>query len=299
MKLLFLLFAALAAPSLACAWLAPDVEALARAAGNLEEFRSGGSFGCLYAAEGGGNVAVGVGVAPLGNDFERGRRLALADATARVTEALNGSAVATRTDAERAAGTETLRTLTEKSVSGKAGGIRVRGYWVQDGTFVVVACRYVGAKPCATRDDFSEAAEDVKLSATWTEALSRCREIWLGGVCPLYDARDGKLYLGAVVSVKREASPVAAESLWRNAATRDLGKYASGADFEEELRLAEESVVRAGADGEETEESESSLRVRTRERTKAVVGPMKKAGTFTHKISGRRCALFVAEIEKR
>lgn len=293
MKLLLLLLVAF--PCTAFAWLAPDIESLAESAGDLEELRAGGDFGNLYATKDGGNVAVGTGVAEVvGNDFERGRKLALAAATARLTEILNGSALSTRSEVRTSSEEERTSIRTEKEVFGKTGKIRLRGYWTQGNSIVVVACRYIGAMPLATEDDFFAEAENVTLSKEWTDALSRCREIWLGGVCPLRNARDGKFYLGAIVSVGAKASPVAAENLWRNAATRELGKYAAGAEFKEDLQLAQESIIR----GNESDEHEE-LNVRTRERTKTAVGPMKKAGTFTLKLTGRRCALFVAEISER
>ena len=292
MKLLLLLFVAF--PCSALAWLAPDIESSAKAAEDLEEFRSGGEFGALYATEDGGNVAVGVGVAEVvGNDFERGRKLALANATARLTEILNGSALSTRVEVRTTSDEEHTSALTKKEVAGKTGKIRIRGYWTQGNSIVVVACRYIDTTPLATEDDFSAEAGNITLAKEWTDALSRCREIWLGGVCPLYNAREGKFYLGAIVSVGPKASPVAAENLWRNAATRDLGKYSSGAEFKEDLQLAQESIVRGNAADEHEE-----LDVRTRERTKTAVGPMKKAGTFTLKLTGRRYALFVAEVSE-
>lgn len=292
-----ILLSCLFAPCMLHAWLASDIEALAKEAGNLEMLYSGG-FNYIYEKDE-GCVAVGVGFAAAA-DFEKARRLALVKATSRLTEALNGAEIASKQRLRTSAGGEgahkEMLSVVEKSVAGTLDKVRVRGYWIRDGVFYIAVCRYINLPKAVYKDDFSASAESLKLSPAWVAALAYCRDIWLGGVAPVYNAEDDKFYLASVVSVK-SAGAVGADNVLRNAAVRDLMKYRSGSDFSEDLKSVKQIFISADKDGKTQTEHRSKRERESREIVSGDIGTVKKVGSFTHKISKRHYALFVTEIK--
>ena len=286
----------LSVPCMLHAWLASDIQALAEEAGNLEMLYGGG-FNYLYEKDE-GCVAVGVGFATA-TDFEKARKLALVKATSRLTEALNGAEISSRQRLRRSAGGEgtnkEMLSVIEKSVAGALDKVRIRGYWIRDGIFYIVACRYINLPKAVHKDDFAASTESLRLSPAWVASLAYCRDIWLGGVAPVYNAEEDKFYLAAVVSVK-DAGAVGADNVLRTAAARDLMKYRSGSDFSEDLKSVKQVFISAGEDGRTRTEHSSKRERESREIASGAIGAVKKVGSFKHKISKRHYALFVTEI---
>ncbi len=277
------------------AWIAGDVQDMIGDKSFLLESSN------AYLFKDGENVEMifSHGVAGYADDFEKSKKAAQADAYAQITKILGSTELSASTSisySENGAGeTKNVKSVDTADREMLIGNSQTRGYWIEGDEFHIISCIYLNAPTEALKGDLNEEFFDIKLSDSWVEVLENNRDLWLGGLSVVYNAKEDKYYVIALVSVKDTQPAFKADLVLKTTAIKEVAKYVNGVDFKHKLSLSRE-VKSTTVGGRENVDIAEKLDDISSEKIAASVKALDNAGSLKHKISKRKYALFVKSL---